>query len=144
MPGTGQNGRVCNTFGMQNAPKTDTNPMRTRVYPVILCFYTVIPEPKKTLPPLRILKKKISKQKNVQTGWTQGEFSNPQGKFRNFFLKVCAFFFNSGLQFQFLFKNISVLLLNAFAFVAMSVSSPSNCQRFCFGVEWSFATPEPS
>ena len=55
----GKTGGFCNTFGRQNASKTNAHPMRTRVYPVILCFYTVIPEPKKILPPLRILEKKF-------------------------------------------------------------------------------------
>lgn len=91
-PGRGKTGGFCNTFRKQNDTQTDTLPVRTRVYPVILYARTVILRPKKTIPLLRILEKKISKQKNVQTGWTQGEFSNPQGKFRNFLNQVMLIF----------------------------------------------------
>lgn len=56
-------GGFCNTFGAQNATKTETLSMRTRVNPVILYVHTVILEPKKTLPLLRIFKKKFKAKK---------------------------------------------------------------------------------
>lgn len=55
----GKTGKFCNTFAHKNGLQTDTRPVRTRVYPVILYARPVILGPKKPISHLRILKKKI-------------------------------------------------------------------------------------
>jgi hypothetical protein len=56
-------GGFCTTYGRQNGRRTDTAPMRTRVYPVILYAQTVILGPEKPISQLRISEKKIGRKK---------------------------------------------------------------------------------
>jgi len=63
MPNRGKTGGFCNAFGKQNGIQTDTDPVRTRVNPVILYARTVILGPEKSKGQLRISEKKIGRKK---------------------------------------------------------------------------------
>lgn len=86
MRGAGKTGGFCTTFGKQNAPKTDTRRMRTRVYPVILDGHPVILGPKKSLSQLRILKKKFEAKKMPRLARHKSFFRTPGGTHQGKFL----------------------------------------------------------